>query len=255
MIRRPPSSTRTDTRFPYTTLVRSGTPRPFLLAGYWRSNESPALSPSGERYAGLRACSLAEVERGKVQVSPLSQPSPLKGRELYVLPTPNPASRKLRQLRDPDRARSEHRLQDRPDPPRPRRADGDVVEAVGDDVGQLHAVAAAAVGERGAAPARKPRLDRVAHPRQDRRVIAAVVDHHIGAHAAGFGQPVADRAVEQRRIKLEVGGRRAVLTVGELRALGDRDPGAPAGAVEQFEQIGALGQADAAALELAPIGR
>src|SRR3546814_5120842 len=75
MIRRPPSSTRTDTRFPYTTLVRSGTPRPFLLAGYWRSNESPALSPSGERYAGLRACSLAEVERGKVQVSPLSQPS------------------------------------------------------------------------------------------------------------------------------------------------------------------------------------
>src|SRR3546814_20353365 len=31
---------------------------------------NPALSPSGERYAGLRACSLAAVERGQAQDFP-----------------------------------------------------------------------------------------------------------------------------------------------------------------------------------------
>src|SRR3546814_7144126 len=39
MIRRPPRSTRTDTRFPYTTLVRSGRP--------W---ESPAKTGAGARH-------------------------------------------------------------------------------------------------------------------------------------------------------------------------------------------------------------
>src|SRR3546814_9998129 len=37
MIRRPPRSTRTDTRFPYTTLVRSGAPR--LEIGITGQNE------------------------------------------------------------------------------------------------------------------------------------------------------------------------------------------------------------------------
>ncbi|GGY91767.1 hypothetical protein GCM10011614_03090 [Novosphingobium colocasiae] len=43
-----------------------------------------ALSPSGERYAGLAACRLAGVERGQSGAVPLSQPSPLKGRGLCV---------------------------------------------------------------------------------------------------------------------------------------------------------------------------
>src|SRR3546814_2374940 len=38
MIRRPPRSTRTDTRFPYTTLFRSGPSRP-RCAGHLRATE------------------------------------------------------------------------------------------------------------------------------------------------------------------------------------------------------------------------
>src|SRR3546814_5846598 len=53
MIRRPPISTRTDTRFPYTTLVRStvsSAPRPSTArasAGQARSNTRCSDSPSG----------------------------------------------------------------------------------------------------------------------------------------------------------------------------------------------------------------
>src|SRR3546814_6860175 len=67
----------------------------------WKIQSVAALPPSGERYAGLRACSLAEVERGKARYGPLSQPSPLKGRGLWQSSTPQPPS--LSAIRAPDR--------------------------------------------------------------------------------------------------------------------------------------------------------
>src|SRR3546814_17707478 len=50
-IRRPPRSTRTDTLFPYTTLVRSPSPRssPPSLRASSRSNRSPSPSPQPRR--------------------------------------------------------------------------------------------------------------------------------------------------------------------------------------------------------------
>src|SRR3546814_11770710 len=79
----------------------------------------------------------------------------------------------------------------------------------------------------------------------------AVVDHDIGAHPARFGQPAPDGKIEQSGIKREIARQRAARIFGELVTLGNRDPRPPAGAVEQFEQIGAPDDADAAALEYA----
>src|SRR3546814_18087850 len=52
---------------------------------------------------------------------------------------------------DADRFRREHRVEDSLDKMRARRPDRDIEQAVRDPVGDLDAVAAAAVGERGAA--------------------------------------------------------------------------------------------------------
>src|SRR3546814_4362215 len=56
MIRPPPSSTRTDTLFPYTTLFRSGVGRSSVGSGRWSDPSVDALvlrfkaSPSGNTY-------------------------------------------------------------------------------------------------------------------------------------------------------------------------------------------------------------
>src|SRR3546814_1825563 len=48
MIRRPPRSTRTDTRFPYTTLFRSSCDDPGVaLGGRYRPDDPAGLYPSG----------------------------------------------------------------------------------------------------------------------------------------------------------------------------------------------------------------
>src|SRR5690606_38951406 len=82
-------------------------------------------------------------------------------------------------------------------------------------------------------------------------VVAAVVDHDIGADAARLGQPASDREIQQGGVKREIARQRAARILGKLVALGDRDPRTAAGAIEEFEQIGTLDETDAAALELA----
>src|SRR3546814_8629972 len=56
MIRRPPRSTRTDTLFPYTTLVRSGPPRGGWLeadSGEASVGHRPDRRPAGEGVSGM----------------------------------------------------------------------------------------------------------------------------------------------------------------------------------------------------------
>src|SRR3546814_10543270 len=48
MIRRPPRSTRTDTRFPYTTLFRSLADRYHIIAPDLRGHGDSAWSPDGQ---------------------------------------------------------------------------------------------------------------------------------------------------------------------------------------------------------------
>ena len=90
------------------------------------------------------------------------------------------------------------------------------------------------VRERGAAPCSKTRLDLFADLAEDRRIVAAVIDHDIGTNAARFGQPAADGEVEQRGIERQVAGDGATGLSADRVALGDRDPGAATGTVEQF---------------------
>src|SRR3546814_9664337 len=67
---------------------------------------------------------------------------------------------KLVEFGDADRFRREHRVEDSLDTMRARRTGRYVEQAVRDHIGDLDAVAAAAVGERGATPLAEPRLDR-----------------------------------------------------------------------------------------------
>src|SRR3546814_16419100 len=100
---------------------------------------------------------------------------------------------------------------------RARRTGRYVEQAVRDHVGDLDAVAAAAVGERGAAPLAEPRLYLFADVREYLGVVAAVVDHDVGAHSAGSGQPAPAGKIEQSGIKREIARQRAARRSEELR--------------------------------------
>src|SRR3546814_14636004 len=66
MVRRPPSSTRHDTLFPYTTLFRSDVPRSNTLPGE-RRNGSPVMS-SFEVIKDLRIGHIVEVSGTSIRV-------------------------------------------------------------------------------------------------------------------------------------------------------------------------------------------
>src|SRR3546814_20833164 len=98
---------------------------------------------------------------------------------------------------------------------RARRTGRYVEQAVRDHIGDLDAVAAAAVGERGATPLAEPRLYLFADVREYLGVVAAVVDHDVGAHPARFGQPAPDGKIEQSGIKREIARRSEERRVGK----------------------------------------
>src|SRR3546814_4252758 len=64
MIRRPPRSTRTDTRFPYTTLVRS---QAGATARTWWSTAASPIAPISDRRGDTRGTAMPDVKR-KVEV-------------------------------------------------------------------------------------------------------------------------------------------------------------------------------------------
>src|SRR3546814_8217028 len=84
MIRLPPRSPRTDTLFPYTTLVRSGKPSNFLLE--WWSRVTASLARLHHAWQTEPACSCASfralADQARVPIERLGQITP--GMGLYA---------------------------------------------------------------------------------------------------------------------------------------------------------------------------